>query len=286
MSTENLAPIIIKKKKVVGGEGHHGGAWKVAYADFVTAMMAFFLLMWLLNATTEQQRTGLADYFSPTIPINKVSGGGGDGQFWGDSMFSEDVVAQNGTGASMATPTEQNQASGSLGIDRMEERARDSSKEARLREAEHLLEQLQARGGESMALLEEMRHVISKLTEEGLVFEIFELPDVKLFQEGTGEPTEELRLALRYIVDSSRVVANDMAITSHLAAVPLVLASNPVWDTSTKRAHTVRLAVQRLGFPANRIQKVTGFADRKPAVKNPMAIRNNRVEIIFLRDDV
>ena len=64
--------IIIKKKKVSGGGGHHGGAWKVAYADFVTAMMAFFLLLSLLNATTEQQRKGLADYFSPTIPLHRA----------------------------------------------------------------------------------------------------------------------------------------------------------------------------------------------------------------------
>ena len=69
MSTEtNTRPLIIKRKKVSGGDGHHGGAWKVAYADFVTAMMAFFMMMWLLNATTEQQRKGIADYFSPTIP--------------------------------------------------------------------------------------------------------------------------------------------------------------------------------------------------------------------------
>jgi chemotaxis protein MotB len=67
----NVAPIIIKKKKSGGGDGHHGGAWKVAYADFVTAMMAFFLLMWLLNATTEKQRKGLADYFSPSIPLSR-----------------------------------------------------------------------------------------------------------------------------------------------------------------------------------------------------------------------
>jgi len=64
MSDRSNAPIIIKRKKVVAGDGHHGGAWKVAYADFVTAMMAFFMLMWLLNATTEQQRKGIADYFS------------------------------------------------------------------------------------------------------------------------------------------------------------------------------------------------------------------------------
>ena len=95
--SDQPAPIIIKRKKVIAA-GHHGGAWKVAYADFVTAMMAFFLLMWLLGATTEKQRKGIADYFNPTIPVNKVSGGG-DGAFGGDSIFSENSLAQNGTGA-------------------------------------------------------------------------------------------------------------------------------------------------------------------------------------------
>ena len=68
----NAAPILIRRKKIVAGGGHHGGAWKVAYADFVTAMMAFFLLMWLLGATTERQRKGLANYFDPTIPVDRV----------------------------------------------------------------------------------------------------------------------------------------------------------------------------------------------------------------------
>ena len=72
----SVAPIIIKRKKGGGEEGHHGGAWKVAYADFVTAMMAFFLLMWLLNATSEEQRKGLADYFDPSIPLSRNSAGG------------------------------------------------------------------------------------------------------------------------------------------------------------------------------------------------------------------
>ena len=88
MSADNLAPIIIKRKKIVGGDGHHGGAWKVAYADFVTAMMAFFLLMWLLNATTESQRKGISDYFNPSIPLSRTSGGG-DRSFGGDSVFTK-----------------------------------------------------------------------------------------------------------------------------------------------------------------------------------------------------
>jgi len=107
--SEELAPIIIKKKKVSGGDGHHGGAWKVAYADFVTAMMAFFMLMWLLNATTEKQRKGIADYFAPTIAISRVSGGG-EGLFGGDSVFSENTLPQMGTGATSLRPTESNRA--------------------------------------------------------------------------------------------------------------------------------------------------------------------------------
>ncbi len=111
----NAAPVIIKRKKVVLGGGHHGGAWKVAYADFVTAMMAFFMLMWLLNATTEKQRKGIADYFNPTIPINRVSGGGA-GSFGGNSVFSEKVMAQSGTGASSQRPTDERQARGATGV--------------------------------------------------------------------------------------------------------------------------------------------------------------------------
>ena len=99
-----VAPIIIKKKKVSGGDGHHGGAWKVAYADFVTAMMAFFLLMWLLNATSEEQRKGLADFFDPSIPISAVSAGGA-GMLNGDTMFSEDTAAGSRSDGVRARPT-------------------------------------------------------------------------------------------------------------------------------------------------------------------------------------
>lgn len=186
----------------------------------------------------------------------------------------------------MDRPTAENQARGALGIDISELRLPDQSPQARLREAEHLLEQLQARGGESMAELQNMRHVISRLTEEGLVFEIFETPEVTLFDPATNQPTERLNHALRMIVESAQIIANDMALSAHLASVPLVVARNPVWDTSIQRAHSARIAVQRAGFPVNRIQKITGFADRKPAVENPMSIRNNRVEVTFLRDGV
>ena len=94
----NVAPTIIKRKKVISGDGHHGGAWKVAYADFVTAMMAFFMMMWLLSATTETQRHGLADYFSPSILLSRQSAGS-DGVLSGATLFPQDTMTQSGIGA-------------------------------------------------------------------------------------------------------------------------------------------------------------------------------------------
>ena len=96
-SSDFVAPIIINRKKIINSSTHHGGAWKVAYADFVTAMMAFFMLMWLLNATTEKQRKGLADYFSPTISINRISGGGRE-MFGGESVLANESLPHQGTG--------------------------------------------------------------------------------------------------------------------------------------------------------------------------------------------
>jgi len=92
MSGDEPRPILIRKKKVIAGGGHHGGAWKVAYADFVTAMMAFFLLMWLLNATSEEQRKGLADYFNPDLPISRTSAGGA-GMLKGDTIFTKETAS-------------------------------------------------------------------------------------------------------------------------------------------------------------------------------------------------
>src|SRR6201999_1441081 len=88
------APVMIKKVKKIMGGGHHGGAWKVAYADFVTAMMAFFLLMWLINTTSPQQKRGIADYFAPASVSQSTSGSGG---ILAGTALGDDGVKQNGS---------------------------------------------------------------------------------------------------------------------------------------------------------------------------------------------
>jgi len=272
----DAAAIIIKKKRVSGGDGHHGGAWKVAYADFVTAMMAFFMLMWLLNATTEKQRKGLADYFSPTIPINPVSGGG-DGAFGGDNMFSEKTMVMDGSGASNRNPTEAHQARGSTGVD-----AQGGGKGA-FEDFSSLEAQLLGRSGESMVSSKQLQHIVTRVTDEGLVVELFDTESQALFDPDSDKPTDMMRALALLVARSSDLVTNAISVEGHVRSAPVVLARNPVWDLSTSRAQVVRQLLQDKGIEPLRLDRVTGHADRELAVDNPMAARNNRIEIIFLR---
>ncbi|MFT6674863.1 MAG: chemotaxis protein MotB [Sulfitobacter sp.] len=271
-----VAPVIIKKKKVIKGGGHHGGAWKVAYADFVTAMMAFFMLMWLLNATTEQQRKGIADYFSPTIPINRVSGGG-NGAFGGESIFSEMTLPKNGTGATAPHSSLEDKARGSSGTS-------DSAEEAEEEKFEALEALLMGRGGETMVMENALKHIVTRITDEGLVIELFELDDVYLFDDGTDRPTQLLRDLTAVVAEMAKTVTNAIAVGGHVRAEPVVLAHSAVWGLSARRADQMRLLLQDASIAPKRIHRVTGYADRDPALRNPMARRNNRVEVILLRD--
>lgn len=283
MSGDNQAPIIIKRKKVVSGDGHHGGAWKVAYADFVTAMMAFFLLMWLIGATNENQRKGLADYFNPTIPVNRVSGGG-EGAFGGESVFSESSLSQNGTGAGTMRPTEERQARGDTGVDAGDDAGEDEDQSrAEAAALAEVAEALMGAGGESIVTDLLRRHIVSRLTDEGLIVELFDLPGDPLFAPGTDQPTALLEELITAVAEVFGLAVNQVAVQAHVAARPVVLAENPVWDLSSDRAGRVRTLLEEAGLEAGRLQRVTGFADRRPAVRAPMSVRNNRVEIILLR---
>ena len=271
----NAAPVVIKRKKIIAGGGHHGGAWKVAYADFVTAMMAFFLLMWLLNATTEKQRKGIADYFNPTIPINRVSGGG-DGVFGGDNVLSENTLARNGAGASATDPvqTTRSQAEGGPTA------ADLAAEEAMLREIES---QLAAYTGESLVSDRLMRHVVTRLSDEGLVIEVFDTEDEPLFLSDTAAPRPILRDLADILVKVTALASNRIAVSGHVRAYPITLRQDPTWDLSTGRAQAMRSLLVAAGLEPARLQRVTGYAARRPATADPASIRNNRIEVTLLR---
>ena len=282
MSTGSNAPVIIKRKKVVAGDGHHGGAWKVAYADFVTAIMAFFMLMWLLNATTEKQRKGIADYFHPTIAVNRISGGG-EGSFGGESVFSETVMAQNGTGASGRHASEQRQARGQGGLSQT---GSDAQEQAMREALDDIGQLLMARAGESMVSDDILRHIVTRVTDEGLIVELFDLEGQGLFQPDTAQPTQVLTTMIGVIAPVFALVDNGVAIGGHTRAYARAVVTDPSWDLSTRRAGAVRDLLAETGLPPARIRRVTGHADRSPATPRPMAPRNNRIELILLRSDV
>ena len=234
--------IMIKRVTASGEGGHHGGAWKVAYADFVTAMMAFFLLMWLLNATTEQQRAGLADYFNPTIV--RTPGASGEG---------------------------------------VERQGKEPSDITLQQVAEEIDRQLRASGGESQQLTNLLRHVVTRMTDEGLVIELGDLTEQALFVEDTGQPQPVLSELTRIIARVIAKTRNQIAISGHVRAYPETLVSSPVWALSDARAHAVRNLLEGSSLDGQRIQRVTGYADRKGKTGNPMDPANNRIEVILLR---
>ena len=274
----NAAPVIIKRKKIIKGGGHHGGAWKVAYADFVTAMMAFFMLMWLLNATTEKQRKGIADYFSPTIPVNRISGGG-DGAFGGDSVFADQVMAQSGTGAVAENQTSEKQARG-------EQDSAAAAAQAEVEAAQRAVDKiLSEKGGESMTMEQMLRHVVTKVTDEGLVIEVFDLADLPLFDGETATATDTLTGIAGLLAEVLALAENQIAVNGHVHSYPMTLIADPSWDLSAKRAQVMRALMQAAGLPDDRMARVTGMADKKPVTADPTAVRNNRLEIILLRKD-
>ena len=262
----SAAPVIIKRKKVIAGGGHHGGAWKVAYADFVTAMMAFFLLMWLLGATTEKQRKGVADYFNPSITM--ATSGSGSDVLGGDTVMPDQIAPSSGE-----VPINGHAPGREMTQAEMKEMKSDVDK------------QLTAFGGESMTMERALRHVITRVTDEGLVIEVFDLEDTPLFVDETATPApilSEIALALADVLASAQ---NGIAINGHVRSYPVTLRDNPVWSLSAARAEAMRALMQEKGFPPARLRRVAGHADRRPVTADPMVVRNNRIEVILLRRD-
>lgn len=256
--SDNVRPVIIKRKKVVAGGGHHGGAWKVAYADFVTAMMAFFLMLWLLGSVTDDKRKGIADYFSETYAIESHSSGA-DGVMGGSSLSLIESLT-----------------------DTIATRERSNSDIAAL---ETLAQALDLAAARDSALGEAFEHVSIRLTDEGLVIELFDLETASLFEHGTDQPRPVLQLLISVIAEAFDTVLNQVAIGTFSQSFPSVIRENPVWNLTMERAQSVHRMIEAAGLPDQRFRRVTGNADRAPVDPNPMAARNNRIELVLLRMD-
>ena len=270
--------IIIKKVKKVSGDGHHGGAWKVAYADFVTAMMAFFLLMWLLNATTEDQRKGIADYFSPSIPLSTISGGGED-LLEGETVFAVDNLAQNGTGGDGRGDSQDEAGPEDEGI-RYEKFEHDGAQTGAMEAVENnLMERLA--GAEQTGLA---RHIRMKVTPEGIVIDLVDVDGAPLYDVGSTTPSPTMRLLLQVVASTLELVENDISIVGHTDRSAFSGARDySNWELSTDRAHAARRLMTEAGLPAGQISEVAGKADTEPLADDPYAPQNRRISITILK---
>lgn len=269
-----LAPIIVKKITIEGG-GHHGGAWKVAYADFVTAMMAFFLLMWLLGATTEDQRKGLADYFTPTLVKMRENSAGADGMLGGSSITDVDnypnAAGQTGTQA-ITIPRDARGGPEEGGAEQAERRRAEIAREIR--------EQIEAR--QQLARL--ARQVRVMRTDQGIRIDLVDDADFSMFHLGSTVLVPEARELLAIIADAVDGQGNDITVRGHTDAAPWRAGSGANnWSLSTGRAEATRQQLLLGGIPEARFSRIEGVADRELLVRDdPMDPRNRRISITLL----
>jgi chemotaxis protein MotB len=277
--------IVIKKIKKGGGHGHHGGAWKVAYADFVTAMMAFFLLMWLINTTTPEQKRGIADYFAPSAVSKSESGAGGvlagtsPAQDGAKSAGSAAFVIKLKEAEDEATKQrEQGQASGTgqRGTENAQEQRAMDAASTRLRQA------LQARP----ELTELSKHVLIDQTEDGMRIQLVDQDGRSMFDPGSSEPTARVQRLLGEVARSIAPMSNRISISGHTDAQPFTGPGGySNWDLSSARANAARRILEDNGLPQNRIAQVSGKAGSDPLYPdNPFASTNRRITIMMLKE--
>jgi len=284
----NQPPKIIYKKIYIEGHGgHHGGAWKVAYADFVTAMMAFFLLMWLLGATNEKQRKALADYFSPTLIELKQNSAGSNGLFGGASILDKEnyphKAAQTGT-RSMTIPADStggnNVGTGQKGSLKNQGKmgAEDQKNFERTRR------RVEASMSASAGMAKLGKHVRFVQTQEGMRIDLVDDADYSMFALGTTQLDRQASALIGMIATSIRDMDNPIMIRGHTDSLPYgdPMAMNN-WILSSSRAEATRRRLLAGGLPEKRFERIEGVADREPLITtNPSDPRNRRVAITLL----
>ena len=284
-------PIIIKKIKK-GAHGHHGGAWKVAYADFVTAMMAFFLLMWLINTTSPEQKRGVADYFAPASVSETTSGAGGIlggtalGREGSKSAGSSDVIEE--LAPSSRNPNDGDAKEGGKAQSASEMAAEAAAEAEQKREdaafasaAQSLRQALQ----DMPELAELSKNIIIDDTPEGLRIQLVDQEGRSMFNQGAVQPNERAKLLLRAISKIVNQLPNRISLYGHTSASSNGARPETDWQLSAGRADASRKVLQGAGVDADRVYQVSGKATSEPLYPDdPTLPGNRRIAIVLLRE--
>jgi chemotaxis protein MotB len=304
-------PIIIKRIKKVEG-GHHGGAWKVAYADFVTAMMAFFLLLWLLNAVTEEQRKGIANYFRPTLAVQNTSAtftilsgqaqpmddmSGGAAQAPEDGEEDEEQAMQqapatgegdrpqtyDGEKPDIGVGDQPEPGKGDKPVDLEEAEATVAANEQK--QFEQIKSDIKNAIHESPELKELEKNLKIDQTEDGIRIQLLDQEKISMFPSGSAAMNPRSKELLEKVAEVVKALPNRIEISGHTDATPYAGGRDYTnWELSADRANASRRVLVGAGISPDRLQKIEGRADTDPFVtSNPFDPENRRISIVLLR---
>jgi len=265
---DRSAPIIVVKKKKKGHAAHHGGSWKVAYADFVTAMMAFFLLLWLLAMVSPEKRVALSEYFKEFNVFKEVSSASSGRSFLNQS---NKVLNTAGMGQKMAS-----KGTGKAGPETSQGQGKGAMTQ------DDLVKKLKNAIEEKLKFVKDQ--IFVDVVEGGVRIQIVDMEGSPMFTLGSAEPTSKARQILAIVADNIRDVPNRVAIEGHTDSAPFRGGQITNWELSTSRSSAARRELENNGIEPSRIARVVGYADQELYVKeDPRDPRNRRISIILVQ---
>ncbi|GHU00219.1 chemotaxis protein MotB [Alphaproteobacteria bacterium] len=278
---------IIKRIKKGGGHPHHGGAWKIAYADFVTAMMAFFLLMWLLSAASEEQLAGIAEYFSPTAVSSNSSGAGG--------IMGGQVIGRGSRPSSTGSPAVNvlmppstaplSEGGGDAYVEMDEEKYQQMQHDKEQAELESVRSAIEEAVGDDASLKGLLSNLAIDFTDEGMRIQVIDKEGFSMFDLGSFVMRPRARELLGKIVGAIAKLPQKIAVNGHTDSRPYRSRDGYTnWELSADRALASRREMIALGMDPARITRASGYADTEPFVEgDPADPSNRRIAIILLR---
>lgn len=269
------SPIIVRRVKKVH-RGHHGGAWKVAFADFAVAMMAFFLVLWLMEAATVEEKAAISGYFSD--PTAFTEGGT-------PYVIDLDGSLKKNEGDGQAPEQEvENIAQGNV-ID--EDTVQDWAQQIEYRKFQELRRQLQAKIEENPELEKYKDQIIMEITDDGLQIQIVDKDSRPMFDSGSDEIKPHMRNILEALGRTIGHVPNSISVSGHTDAAAFTERRDySNWELSAERANAARRALQNAGIGEDKISQVVGLASSLLFdEENPLNPINRRISILVLKDE-
>ena len=274
---EPPTPIIKKVKK--GGHGHHGGSWKIAYADFVTAMMAFFLLMWLIASLNKAQKAGIANYFKQPLKV---------AVFGGESMGDRQINIKGGGPNIQDTDGQVNASNKPFTDQKVSEHSEVSDiNKQETKKLEQLKSEINISMDNDPSLAGLKNQLIMDVTSEGLRIQLIDNQKKPMFDVGSDKINPDILPILANIAKLLNSVPNKITIQGHTDANPY---HNPDeleytnWELSAQRANAARRALVKAGMDENKVMTVSGFSSTVLLDKNnPYNPENRRISIIVMK---